>query len=499
MNNQKLFQWSIVTALMTSAIVAVPAAQAAKGFTDIDYTKEYGVAVQSLTERGIISGYSDGTFKPFADVTRGQAAKILAGLLKLDTEKVSNPKFTDLSPSDEYYGAVAALQNAKIVSGLADGSFGANRAITREQMVGMLTAAFNLYDYEYDGTLPFKDIVKQSSAYYIVGPLYENNIIKGVTPDTFGLKETVKRSQLALFIHRIENLEKKRVMQSFKAKDFGADTIVVISSNNWIAGTEEELFHVSSQNDKVDVEALREGTGSFVLASYKKDRNENYEYIGLNKYQVTITTVDGKLQMVCEETDELSPGTVLFFEEDHGINAKNLKLETKNGHTVSPKVYSYKPYRFDGWEEESIPSGTAYELTLLEAGEYVATFSDDKGKSLRVGIHAAVDGYDIYLEEATEKKELFIPTKEIGFEVQSYKVEQYTGALIDEELLEVGLSKDGVTLKRVGKGDALFSVRLMGENGQKLYVHGSIYSVSGVTSMYYELSTQEEMEEPLYK
>lgn len=58
----------------------------------------------------------------------------------------------------------------------------------------------------------------------------------------------------------------------------------------------------------------------------------------------------------------------------------------------------------------------------MKAGEYVATFLDDKGKSVRVGIHATVDGYDIYLAEAKEIKELVVPTKEIGFEVQSYKV-----------------------------------------------------------------------------
>ena len=138
----------------------------------------------------------------------------------------------------------------------------------------------------------------------------------------------------------------------------------------------------------------------------------------MTKYQVTVTKVDGKLQMVCEATEELTPGTVLFFEEDHGINAKNLKLETKDGHKVSPKVYAYKPYRFEGWEEETIPKGTAYELTLLEAGEYVATFSDDAGKSVRVGIHAAVEGYDIYLSQAVEKKELMVPTSEIGFKVE---------------------------------------------------------------------------------
>ena len=167
---------------------------------------------------------------------------------------------------------IAALQNANIVSELADGSFGANQAITRKQVASMLTVAFNLYDYEYEGTLPFKDIVKHSSAYYTIGPLYENNIIAGVTSDTFGLKETMKSLQLALFIQRIENLEKNRIMQSFKSKDFGANALEMIAVSNWVVVT-----------------------GSFIVASYKIGGDENYEFIGLNKYQVTITTVGGKL------------------------------------------------------------------------------------------------------------------------------------------------------------------------------------------------------------
>lgn len=478
--------------------MAVPHVQAAERFTDVDYKKDYAAAVQSLVERGIISGYADGTFRPFADVTRGQVAKVLAGLLKLDTKDVVDPKFTDVLPSDEYYGAIAALENADIATGLADGSFGANRAITREQTASMLTAAYNLSAYEYEGILPFKDIVKYSNAYYTVGPLYENNITKGVTADTFGLKETVKRSQLALFIQRLEDMQKNRVVQSFKAKDFGADILEVVAVNNWREGTEEEFFRFQFQKDSITIEALREGTGNFVAASYKVDKDENYEYIGLTKYQVTITKVDGKMQMVCEETEKITPGTVLFFEEDHGINAKNLKLKTKDGHTVSPKVYSYKPYRFEGWEEEVIPKGKAYELKLLEAGEYVATFSDDAGKSVRVGIHAVVDGYDIYLSQAVEKKELLVPMSEVGFTVASYKIEQYTGALIDDKIIDVELATDGVNLLQVGKGDAAFSVRLMGENGEKMYLHGSIYAVSGVSTIYYELSTQEEMEKPFY-
>ena len=51
-------------------------------------SSEEGQAIINLAQRGIISGYPDGTFKPENSITRTQAAKILAGILKLDTVHV---------------------------------------------------------------------------------------------------------------------------------------------------------------------------------------------------------------------------------------------------------------------------------------------------------------------------------------------------------------------------------------------------------------------------
>ncbi|WP_107947464.1 S-layer homology domain-containing protein [Lysinibacillus parviboronicapiens] len=493
MKKHTLFQGALIAALATSAIVVVPTVQAADSFSDVDVSKEYGAAVKDLAERGIINGYTDGTFKPFADVTRGQAAKILAGLLQLDTTKVENPNFTDLKPSDEFYGAVAALYNEGIATGFADGSFGVNQPITREQLANMLTKAYQLDNYDYDQTLPFTDVVKYSEAYYAVAPLYNNQITKGVTETTFGLKETVKRSQLALFVHRIESMQASRVFQEFKTHDFGADYLEAFSYNNWTEDQEQEFFRIYSMNDGVKFEALSEGSGYFVLTGYTIDDEGNYEVVESQKYKIVITKVDGKLQMTCQQTDEIAPSTSLFFEEDLGFNPKHIKLTTAAGHTVSDKVYAYQPFEFEGWDEESIPKGASYALKLMQAGDYIATFSDDAGKTVRVGIHAETDGYDLYTSHAVEMSSVFIPTSEVGFAVTDYKIEQYTGAVHDHKIIDVTSSPDGVTVNRAGKGDAIFAIRLMGANGEKLYMHGMIYELSGVTSMYYELSTEKEM------
>lgn len=492
MNKHTLFQGALVAALATSAIVVVPTAQATDKFSDVDYTKEYGAAVKDLAERGIIKGYADGTFKPFAEVTRGQASKILAGLLGLDTKNVIDPQFTDVKPSDEYYGAIAALEREGIISGFADGSFGVNQAITREQLARMLTTAYHL---ESTGqTLPFKDIVKYSDAYYAVAPLFENNITKGTTTTTFGLKETVKRSQLALFIQRIEAMQAKRVVQTFTARELTSTNIDAYSIDNVATDRENEFFRILRTNNDVKIEALREGLGYFMLIGYNIDNEENYEVVEIQKYKVNVTKVDGKLQINCQQTDEVTPSSELFLEQDLGFNPKNIQLTTAAGHTVSDKVFSYKPFKFDGWEEDAIPKGGNYVLMLSQAGDYIATLSDNKGKSVRVGIHAESNGYELYTTSAVEKNSAFIPKSEIGFNVKDFNIEQYTGAMYDHKIVDAELSADGVTVKKVGKGNSMFSVRLNGENGEKLYVHGMFYEVSGITSMNYELATQEQME-----
>lgn len=494
MKRNSLFHGAIVAALATSAIVVVPTAQAAEGFSDVDMSKEYGAAVKDLAGRGIINGYADGTFKPFADVTRGQVAKILANLLALDTQNVVDPKFTDVQQSDEYYSAIAALANEGIASGFADGSFGINQAITREQLATMLTAAYQLVNDTNDWTLPFTDIVKYSDAYYAVGPLFEHNITKGITATTFGLKETVKRSQLALFIQRIEAMQAKRVMQKFSARDLGASQLDAYSYDNVATDGEHEFFKIHHTTNGITVEALREGSGYFMLIGYNIDQDENYEVVETQKYKVVVTEVDGKLQLNCQQTDEITPGTALLFEEELGFDPIHIQLTTAKGYDVSEKVFVYQPFNFDGWEQESIPQGGNYELKLLQAGDYIATLSDDKGHSVRVGIRAETDGYDMYTSAALEKSSAFIATSDIGFTVKDVSIEQYTGAMIDDKIVDVEHSAEGVTLKKVGNGDALFAIRLDGTNGEKLYVHGMMYELCGISSMYYELATQQDME-----
>lgn len=133
----------IFTATAVAASVFAPVASANTTFKDITPAISHYEAVKSLVEHGIINGYEDGTFRPNASLTRGQAAKILANALDLDTSS-KELKFKDVTSKSGYIGAINALVNAGIINGYEDNTFKPNAPLTRGQMAKVLVNAFGL-------------------------------------------------------------------------------------------------------------------------------------------------------------------------------------------------------------------------------------------------------------------------------------------------------------------------------------------------------------------
>src|SRR5690606_9113631 len=133
----------IFTATAVAATVFAPVASANTTFKDITPANSHYEAVKSLVERGIINGYEDGTFRPNASLTRGQAAKILANALNLDTSS-KELKFKDVTSKLGYIWAINALVNAGIINGYEDNTFKPNAPLTRGQMAKVLVDAFGL-------------------------------------------------------------------------------------------------------------------------------------------------------------------------------------------------------------------------------------------------------------------------------------------------------------------------------------------------------------------
>ncbi|KYG91908.1 hypothetical protein A0U40_02930 [[Bacillus] sp. KCTC 13219] len=136
--------YTVAVASLAATAVAVAPASAAGTFTDVAKDNAHFEAITALQTAGVISGYPDGTFKPAQDVTRGQAAKMLAGALGLDTKNVENPNFADIPVSHQYYGPIAALAALGGIEYYEDNTVEPNEAITREEFVFMLAAGLGV-------------------------------------------------------------------------------------------------------------------------------------------------------------------------------------------------------------------------------------------------------------------------------------------------------------------------------------------------------------------
>jgi hypothetical protein len=108
----------------------------AGNFRDIDPKRWSADAITFCVSNGIMNGNGDGSFEPFAKVSRGMMAQVLYNLDR-DSAPGSTAQFTDGDKLLWFKDAVGWAADAGIVTGNPDGSFGVNEDIDREQAVTM--------------------------------------------------------------------------------------------------------------------------------------------------------------------------------------------------------------------------------------------------------------------------------------------------------------------------------------------------------------------------
>ena len=153
-------------------------------------------AIERLTAAGVLRGHADGTYRPADELTRGQLATILTGVLDLDPDACRHAcRRVDIGDSVHEQGIRAVLGEG-IARGYDDGSFGADDGVSRGQFASLLARAFAVPEaFEH----PFTDLggsVHESAIAALVG----EGATTGTTPTTFAPSEVVSRAQAATLL-----------------------------------------------------------------------------------------------------------------------------------------------------------------------------------------------------------------------------------------------------------------------------------------------------------
>lgn len=192
--------WISVCAFVLGFSLFIPFAKAAQ-FTDVTANNRFYDEILFLADEGIISGFPDGKFKPGQEVTRGAAAIIIGKALDLDGTK-RKTKFKDVSSTNTASGYIASAVDRGIISGFPDGTFRPSQFVTRGEMAILLSRAFELKDEE---TINFSDVHSKMAAYPYIKKMVAAGIAAGYEDNTYKPGLVLKREQFAAFMARAVN------------------------------------------------------------------------------------------------------------------------------------------------------------------------------------------------------------------------------------------------------------------------------------------------------
>lgn len=166
------------------------------GFRDIkNHWAEKEIA--ELVKRKAISGYGDHTFRPDRTMTRAEAVTLLVNVFRV--QGTTAVRFKDVRPTHWAYDAIRRAVQAGIVTGFSDGSFRPDQKVSRAEMAAMLGRAMGLRELAVTRT-SFKDVRTDHWAAGWIERLVREGILTGYADRTFRPEQLVTRAEVAVMV-----------------------------------------------------------------------------------------------------------------------------------------------------------------------------------------------------------------------------------------------------------------------------------------------------------
>lgn len=288
-------------------------ATAASNLTDINGHWAQS-QIENLITKGVISGYPDNTFKPGNTITRAEFMVMVNRTFSFTNTTTIN--FKDVQPTDWFAAEIGKAQAAGYISGYPDGTMKPNNQISRQEAAIMIAKAAKL-DISVGADLNFKDaasIADWSRAY--IAAMVKANYLNGYPDGTFQPDKSIQRAEAAVILNAVIKTappEPVKTNTFDKAGTYGPATGTdTITDNVTISADGVILQNTTIKGNLLISEAVGQGnvtlknvtvTGTTTI----KGGGENsiaIENCSLGK--VIVNKADGKLRIVLSSGPKIS-------------------------------------------------------------------------------------------------------------------------------------------------------------------------------------------------
>ncbi|NUL46580.1 DUF5011 domain-containing protein [Cellulosimicrobium funkei] len=179
-------------------VVVVEAAPEVEHFADNQPGSRFFEPVRWMQENGITEGYSDNTYRKDRDISRGESLAFVFRYLEPEFAAEGVP-FTDISEAHTFYEPISWAQQNEITSGYSDGEFKSGREVTRGEFASFL---FRAVDPEGSfAEAGFEDVDSSNAHFEAVNWLKESGLVTGYTDGSFRADRQITRGEVAVILH----------------------------------------------------------------------------------------------------------------------------------------------------------------------------------------------------------------------------------------------------------------------------------------------------------
>jgi hypothetical protein len=203
---------AVMSFTTTGTAQTTTTAPATSTFSDVPAAYWGYAAINSLSGKGYITGYPDGTFKSGNQITRAEFCAIMDKVLSLTPYTRQTPAFTDVNTGDWFYQSVKTAVYAGIAKGYGDGTFHPDAPFSRQEMACVLVQAMDKQS-EAQSNMNHKtgftdDASISSWARGFAATAVKDGLLKGYPDNCFMPQGNAARAEACAMIENFLNAQK---------------------------------------------------------------------------------------------------------------------------------------------------------------------------------------------------------------------------------------------------------------------------------------------------
>ena len=171
-------------------------------------TDDKGIVILPAVEHtAYVKGYTDGTFRPEGDMTRSEAAAIFARLVADKKGETISGKasFKDIPANAWYNTYVGYLEKYDVINGYTDGTFKPEAPVTRAEFTAMAVRYFDIFEevkYE-EITSKYADVNGKYWAIKDISYASNRKWLNGYVDGTFKPDINITRAEVVTVVNRV--------------------------------------------------------------------------------------------------------------------------------------------------------------------------------------------------------------------------------------------------------------------------------------------------------